>query len=214
MAPDGSLFILLYDGVIRSTAPHIGALFDSTTDLVFPHRLGAIGNDRVAVTHRAGLSLFGADGGALVYDFAQIGGMSDCACEDLTTAPSGVFLYAPGCNGSPLLKGNVDGAGISTFATPPALDDGGFANFICSARDPAGGFYTVLRDENMSPRLYRFAESASGPQDFVEVTTSPSLAQAQASTSEVFAFDYCSLAVAHDGTLFLQTMSQLWSVSP
>jgi hypothetical protein len=112
MAPDGSLYILLSAGIVHSTAPHKGELFQSTSNLTYPHRLGAVANNRVAVTHYGGLSEYNLAGGSLVYSASQIKSPSDCAVEDLTTDPSGVFLYNVGCNGSPLLRGNLDGSGV------------------------------------------------------------------------------------------------------
>jgi hypothetical protein len=48
------------------------------------------------------------------------------------------------------------------------------------------------------------------------INTIPSLAQAQAQASkiETFAFDYCSIAGAPDGSVYLVTYSQLWRVAP
>jgi hypothetical protein len=208
MAPDGSLYILLWGDIIRSTAPHRGEVFQSTGGLVDPHRIGAIANGRVAVTHYGGLSVFTSTGSSLVYSVSQID-PSDCAVEDLTTDPSGVFLYAVGCNGSPLLRGNVDGSGVGVLSTTSALNAD---NFICSARDPAGGFYSVITDEGDQPHLYHIDETATGTQAFSGVSTRPSLAEAKASDSAPLAFDYCSLAVGPDGAIFLQTGSELWKI--
>jgi hypothetical protein len=87
-------------------------------------------------------------------------------------------------------------------------------NFICSARDPAGGFYSVITDQSDRPHLYHVDETATGTQAFSEVTTSPSFIEAEASQNETFAFMFCSLTTAPDGTVFFQTMSQLWKVTP
>ena len=211
MAPDGSLYILVYQGIVHSAAPHSGELFQSTSSLTFPHRLGVIANDRVAVTHYGGLTEYTSAGSSLVYSASQIDSPSDCAVEDLTTDPSGVFLYNVGCNGSPLIRGNVDGSGVGILSTTSALQA---FNFICSARDAAGGFYSVITDQSDQPRLYHVDETATGTQAFTEVTTSPSFIEAEASQNETFAFKYCSLATAPDGTIFFQTMSQLWKVTP
>ena len=112
IAPDGSLYILLSQGIVHSTAPHTGDLFQLTSSLTSPHRLGAITNGSVAVTDSDGMTVFTSTGGYPVYSGSQIGSPSDCAVEDLTTDPSGVFLYNVGCDGSPLLRGNVSGSGV------------------------------------------------------------------------------------------------------
>jgi hypothetical protein len=211
MAPDGSLYILLWGGIVHSSAPHSGELFRSTSGLTSPHRLGAIANDRVAVTHFGGLTEYTPADASLVYLASQLDLQSGCAVEDLTTNPSGVFLYAVGCNAWPLLRGSLDGSGVWILSTTSALQAN---NFICSARDPAGGFYTVITDQNDQPHLYHVDEVATGTQAFTEVVTSPSFIEAEASQNETFAFLYCSLATAPDGTVFFQTMSQLWKVAP
>jgi hypothetical protein len=211
IAPDGSLYILLWDAIVRSTAPHQVEVFKQFASNTLPHRLGVIDNERVAVTDDNGLTVYSATGAQLAFLDSQIDGGQGCAVEDLTTAPSGIFLYAPGCNLWPLLRGNVDGLQISAISTQAnMLND----NFICSARDPSGGFFTVVRNLDNQPTLYHVDETAPGASAFVPVTTSPSLIEAQMSTNETFAFDYCSLAVGPDGRIFLQTMSQLWSISP
>jgi hypothetical protein len=95
------------------------------------------------------------------------------------------------------------------------MSSGAFVKYMCSARDPAGGFYTAVVDNtNQQLGLYHVDETAPGAQAYTEVALNPSLNQASASQSEAFAFLFCSMAVAPDGTIFLQTMSQLWSIAP
>jgi hypothetical protein len=132
-----------------------------------------------------------------------------------------VFLYQPGCNGYPLLRGNADGTGVgvlyNTTITPPSAVSAD--NFLCSARDPSGGFYIIVEDvSDGAPRLYHLAGDAQGTArpttDPVWIPTVPSFAQAKKSQSETFGFLFCSIATARDGTVFFQTYHQLWKVSP
>ena len=140
-----------------------------------------------------------------------------CAAEDFVAAPSGVFLYQPGCNGYPLVRGNIDGTGVGEYYQASLTQPGPIPadNFLCSARDPSGGFFVVIDNypEN-APRLYHLAEDAHGTTGVTWIQTVPTFGQAKQSQGEVFAFYYCSVAAALDGTVFFQTYHQLWKVSP
>jgi hypothetical protein len=131
-----------------------------------------------------------------------------------------VFLDQVGCNGSPLLRGNVDGTSVGilfdTFiGQPNASSPVSAQNFLCSNRDPSGGFNIVVNDaSDNSPRLYHIDEDAHGSSGVTRIDTVPSLTQAKRSNGEVFGFLYCSVATAQDGTIFIQTYHQLWKVYP
>jgi len=215
---DDVLYVLLMGTVLQSRAAHQSTLWASLAPSSFATRLGVFEPSKVGLVSRSGFSVLQTTKNELVYPMAQLQNASGCATEDLATAPSGVFLYEPGCNGSPILRGKADGSGVSVlytagiFSPPTPLHAG---NFICTARDPCGGFYVVVRDlDNLEdPRLYHLTEDATGSNGLTAIETVPSLADAEKSQSEVFAFLYCSLAVGRDGTVFLQTRSQLWKVT-
>ncbi len=139
----------------------------------------------------------------------------DCATEDLAVARSGVFVYQMGCNGSPIQLGNLEGSGIASLLQPSenALDAD---NFLCSGRDPAGGFFTVYQDTTGASQLVHFDECFTDTTGFTVVPLSPTLAGAAAAEASVqpLAFEYCALAVSPKGTIFIQTFDELWRVDP
>ena len=107
-----------------------------------------------------------------------------------------------------MYRGNVDGSGVATFT-------GFLPNFICTARDPNGGFYIVLDDcPECVPRIYHLPDGATDKADATVVETTPSLAEAQAAQNDPLSFVFCSMAAASDGTLYIQSFQQLWKVSP
>ncbi|HEY4392434.1 MAG TPA: hypothetical protein VGP64_00150 [Polyangia bacterium] len=65
-----------------------------------------------------------------------------------------------------------------------------------------------------APRLYHVADDAAVTSGLAWIATTPSFAQASQLKRDVFAFDFCSLATTPDGTVYFQTYSQLWKVSP
>jgi hypothetical protein len=96
--------------------------------------------------------------------------------------------------------------------TPSAIQT---SNFLCTTRDPLGGFYVVVENLNdTGSRLVHLTEDAAGPTGLSEVPTRPSFIAAEMSQNEAFAFRYCSIAAGADGTVCLQTRSQLWKVAP
>jgi hypothetical protein len=140
-----------------------------------------------------------------------------CACQDLAADRSGTFLYQSGCNGYPLLRGQTDGSGVGVLYPTSLVGPSDIAadNFLCVARDPAGGFYLAVDDPNDgAPRLYHVADDAQGRSGLTWIETAPSFAEASQQRSNVFGFDFCSLATAPDGTVYFQTYAQLWKVSP
>jgi hypothetical protein len=136
-----------------------------------------------------------------------------CYGEEVTATPSGVFLYQPGCMGTSLLRGRVDGS-VGTLYQPTAAPIYG-ADFLCTARDPRGGFYVMVNDlSREQPRVYHFAEDAQGTMGITHLVTEPSFGEARQSQSQARPFGSCSMATAPDGTIYVQTGAQLWEVSP
>ena len=84
--------------------------------------------------------------------------------------------------------------------------------FISLTTFLVAGFGGIL--QRAPPRFVGAIPLDGGAQAFVEVPLRPSLVQAMASQNEPLAFRYCSLAVAPDGSIYFQTMSQLWAIAP
>jgi hypothetical protein len=216
VASDGSLFIEHPDAILHSTAPHQAEIFQRTVAPYTP-QLAAIDNARVAVTGESGLTIFSSASSQTVYTSAQIDWQAGCVLPGLAVAASGVFLYQPGCNTSPLVRGKVDGSGVSTLAMPGDL---GADNFLCSARDPAGGFYTLVSISlpfgrvAQTAALYHVDETSPDAGALVAINTQPSFLQTQeADSGPGFAVYACSMAVDLNGTVFIQSGPDLWTVS-
>jgi hypothetical protein len=226
IGPDGRLYIVMSAftpdagqvvNVVRSNLPHIAQPWVSLSQVLTPRRVSVISASYLALISWDGLWTFTDGGGKLIYPAAELVDTIDCAATDLAAAPSGVFLYEPGCNGSPILRGNADGSGVGSLYNSSLLAPSVVPadNFLCVARDPAGGFYLVGDNSaDDAPRLYHVAEDAQGSTGLIWIQTTPTIAQAKKSQNETFGFDFCSLAVASDGTVFFQTYHQLWKVTP
>jgi len=203
--------------VMRSIEPHAAQPWiDLTPTISDAQQIAVIDDGFIGLVSRTGFWTFSDAGGTLIYQPSQVyaGG---CACEDLAADPSGTFLYQSGCNGYPLLRGQADGSGVGILYQASLTQPSTIAanNFLCVARDPSGGFYFVVQDPtDDEPRLYHVTEDAQGTSGLTWIETTPTFAQASQQRSNVFGFDYCSLATAPDGTVYFQSYAQLWKVSP
>ena len=230
--PDGLLYLLvggsddksLYSGnsvpsvVVRSGGPHVAELWQDASKLTFAKRMTVRAAGSVAIVSDEGLTLLSDTGSQGLYTRYQIHHQFGCAWEHIVAAPSGVFLELPGCNEGTLWRGNLDGSGVGLlydgdqFKAPTNQYK---PNFVCSTRDPSGGFYFVLGRllDNQGSHLYHVTETASGADGLTLIDTVPTFVEASKTQNETFAFDFCSLAAAPDGTIFYATYSQLWKVS-
>ena len=64
------------------------------------------------------------------------------------------------------------------------------------------------------PRLFHMTENASGTTGLDWIATVPTFLEAQKVQDELLAFQFCSLSAAPDGTVFFQTFSHLWKITP
>ncbi|HET7545909.1 MAG TPA: hypothetical protein VFK05_38840 [Polyangiaceae bacterium] len=210
-APDGSLFLLTRDGVLRSTTAHAATLWQRTSQTQF--LLGVVANNEVAVI-RSFDGLFSLNGTAAspLYTSQQLESTTNCATQDLAVSTHGVFLYQPGCNGSSLVRGRSDGSSVERFyeAEPFGINPMNASNFLCAARDPLGGFY-VIGDTPDGSRLYHLCEGATRYAGYNQIPTTPTFTEAANGSLK---FRYCSLVAASDGTVFIQSYNQLWRVTP
>lgn len=218
LGPDGLLYVAMsgpasggktVSVVVRSSAAHVAEPWIDVSS-VGVARVAVISADRVAIVNATGLYTASAADQTLVYPTAMLQSAEGCTRRDLTAAPTGVFLYQPGCNGSALYRGNVDGSGVATVTgfTPTS---------VCTARDPKGGFYMVIDDcPQCATRIYHLADGATDRSQATLVETTPSLAdvKTQESQANLLAFEFCSMAAASDGSLYIQSYQQLWKVWP
>ena len=202
---------------MRSSQPHQAEPWvDVAPTIMDARKIAVIDDGLIGLVSRTGFWTFSDAGGTLIYP-PSIFNPPGCAYEDLAADRSGTFLFQPGCNGSPLLRGEADGSGVGVLYASSLLQPGDIAadNFLCVARDPSGGFYLVVEDPTDSaPRLYHVADDAQGTTGLTWIETVPSFAQASQRKSNVLGFLYCSLAAAPDGTVYFQTAAQLWKVAP
>ena len=203
---------------MRSSQPHqVEPWLDLSPTLTDVANMAVIDDGVVGVISRTGFWMFSDGGSQLVYGQSPLSGYHGCACQDLAAARSGFFLYQPGCNGSPILRGRSDGSGVGVLYNTALTQASEVpaSNFTCVARDPSGGFYFIAQNiSDGAPRLYHVADDAQGASGLTWIETAPSFAEAKNRASNVFGFSYCSLATAGDGTVYFQTYAQLWKVSP
>jgi hypothetical protein len=223
IAADDTLYIAAGGLLLRSDsdAPHRLYLwnnFDEDATAQSRAQVGAITPGRAIVVDDEGMKELTDDGVFERYSVVDLARTAACATEDLASAPSGVFLYQPGCDESPLLRGHASGAGVDILyrAGLAGSKPISASNFVCTARDPAGGFYVVTRQAaGFAPILYHVDENASPNDDARYVPTTPSLAEQQMLVwNDPLAFYFCSMAVAPDRSIVFQTFSQLWRIFP
>jgi hypothetical protein len=212
---NGVLYVLVGRAVVRSNGAHQATFWRGADSLIIPQYMNVVVPGHVAIVDGSdGLWSLTDNSLSRVYTQDQIGGGGGCALRDIAAAPSGVFLYQPGCNGFPLYRGNIDGAGIgaiyrSESSMPSALHAW---NFQCSARDPYGGFYVLVEDYTLiESQLYHLTEDASGSTGVVRITTVPSFPDVEGISDDFF---YCSLAAGTDGNVYARKQRELWKVSP
>jgi hypothetical protein len=227
MGPDGQLYVLLAgylkgassssDIVIRSNAAHQSTFWRGLPTSI-AQRLGALDSGRIGVADYGGLWTITTGAAQLVYPATQLQQISNCADEHLSTDPSGAFMYLPGCNSYPALRGNVDGSGVSVLYQSGAIPPGA-QTFGCTARDPAGGFYLLATGTNTgstggsSPRIYHITETGSAATSLSLVVTQPSLGEARLARGGS-QFAYCSMAVSPTGAIYIETLKEVWEIGP
>ncbi|HEX2875724.1 MAG TPA: hypothetical protein VHP33_30940 [Polyangiaceae bacterium] len=230
LGEDDALYLGVRGKVIKSTSAHSGTVWGdfgaafSPYPADFEEKLAVLSDDALVITESQGLYLIEHDKASLIYEDPPEGQSwaTDCASHDFTAARNGTFLFLPGCNGSSLIQGNADGSGSSVLYEADPKGPLQAANFHCVTRRPGGGFYFVSQTFNTSsdadgPHLYYLSETNGQPSSVVAVPSTPSLRAVWrdlAGKNEPFVFDYCSLAAAEDGTIYLQSMSQVWRIAP
>jgi hypothetical protein len=218
--PQGAIYAILGESIIRSNAAHTAAVWRADPNPSYDPSvcLGVVGVDDVALVNSSTLSRVSSNGVHVSFSNTPLIGYP-CAFEHLATARSGWFLFQPGCNESPLERGNVDGSSFDILYTAslpggPPLDA---VQFLCSTRDAGGGFYVVVQDSTFRLRLYHLTEDANSTEGSTIISSSPSFADAQIAQlpqNDIGAFGSCQLSAASDGTIFFATSGQLWTLAP
>jgi hypothetical protein len=226
IGPDDQLYISTYETILKTNTAHTAEVWGDYRGpdglYMIQGKLSVISDDEVLLAADHSLYRLNHSESEVVYEDEENTALkwhTGCACQELTTSRSGVFLYQPGCNGSPIMRGNADGSGVGVLYDSRFGDDKhalNADNFLCSARDPEGGFYVVVdsAENNVGAVLFHLTEDSNESRGFGTVPTAPTLTQAEEFADETFSFGYCSLAVAPDGVVYMQTMSQLWRIVP
>src|SRR6188768_264752 len=226
IGPDDQLYISTYDTIVKTGTAHSAEVWGNYRGpdglYMIQGKLSVISDDEVLLAADHALYRLNHSESEVVYEDEENTALqwhTGCTCQELTTSRSGVFLYQPGCNGSPILRGNADGSGVGVLYDSRFGDDKHALdadNFLCSARDPEGGFYVVVdsADYDVGSVLFHLTEDSNESRGFGTVPTVPTLTQAEVIADETFSFRFCSLAVAPDGVVYMQTMSQLWRIVP
>lgn len=218
IGPDDVLSIISGDTILHSSSPReveVWRELPAASWFQSYQSISVYSADAVAIARAEGISFATDDDLRLRYDTVALGAGA-CGREDLSVAPSGVFLYASGCTELPLLRGNVDGSGVGVLYATENLGESPLRtdDFLCSARDPRGGFYLVVHTETgLAARLFHLTETSGDRQGFTEVQTVPSLVEVSEGEFDS-TFSYCAMAVAPDGSVYIQTFGQLWRLSP
>ncbi|MFO0615679.1 MAG: hypothetical protein U0414_24000 [Polyangiaceae bacterium] len=215
--PSGAIYVLApvslssTGTLFKLTGPHAGEVVASLPELGQMEHLAIRTADFMGFIRYAG-GFWTLEGGAMkeVYSGTDIGDGTGCATEDLAMQASGVFLYQVGCNGSPLVRASALGGAPDTIQ-PKSFANA--SNFVCSARDPAGGFYVMASPDlaDATASLVHADEDFALPAGIQTIVTHPSINSAAQSEGNLV-FRYCSMAVSKAGTVFIQSFDQLWKL--
>ncbi len=220
IGPDQRMYLAFGRRILRSEGPHQVEVWQDFTDrswLPAYQHLRVLAEDQVVFTNEWGLSLITPSSAPAVYNAQQLGWAQGCATENLAVARSGVFLYEPGCNTSPLVRGNTAGTGVGLLYETEYQGSSPLsaANFLALARDWNDGFYVLIEEEGSGkPQLYHLTESSTQAAGIELITTTPTFAEAREAYSPVAFSNGCSMAAAPDGSLYIQSYYQLWRVWP
>jgi hypothetical protein len=218
ITPDDQLYVMASGILVATSAPHtFQLLLDMRvyTDFYEPSHLGVVTGGYAAVVKNDGLWHV-ASATENVYAPEALHWSSGCACEDLAVAQTGTFLYQPGCNGSPLIRGDVNGGDVGVLYDSVFNKDNPLEaqNFLCVARDPAGGFYVVVDNDLNHTELYHLDENADDGTGVRRIETKPTLQSERETEDSPFAMRYCSIAVDPvSGSVNLVTFADLWRIS-
>jgi hypothetical protein len=183
--------------------------------LTFPHFMGVVDSNEIALTSREGLSVVTDQGTSLTHNSTAFHGSSECASEDLAVQWTGAFSYQEGCNGTPMVLGDVSSGTPRVVRLEDSPLPYTYLDTGCTTRNPLGGFVSIVFfDPNDSPNLVLFSEDANNTTGWNIQETTPTIDAVRANSTETFSFDYCSIAASQSGKIYYQTYSQLWVFTP
>ena len=215
VAPDDTLYFLAGNAIYHATAPEQVALQHQVTAAQVVMWLGVVDDNQALVLdyYEAGLEKIVGATETLLYNGTTIPGATDCSSQSLAVQRDGVFFYLPGCNGSPLLKGNSDGSGagvlLQSELSPRLVAD----NFNSVTRDPAGGF--VLSVENNAGTWNNALIHCDENGNWFEIVTSPPMGTYVGSIiDDIFEFHSRPVAVGPSGAIYVVGIHSIYRLSP
>ena len=200
VASDDKLYVLYsFTGswIARVPAAHQFEWVAPTNHFGFSFNMSAATPDRfyVANGYDGLLEVTAADAGSrILYDV----GVSDCAAPNLTAFPN-FFFYTPGCNGSPIVGGRLDGSGSREVfrVTRSAI---GFGRSLVAN-------HVVGLDEGLPRLLYVGPDGGS-----MRIATAPTLANFAAANG-IF-WNYYDLVQGPTGTIYMVSGRDILAVTP
>lgn len=199
VAPDDQLYVLM--GVANSMIARVPAAHQlewvSTVDHTgFSFNLSAAAPNRFYVANGYnGLSEVTDAGTRLIYPIY----VSDCAAPNLT-AFDDFFFYTPGCNGSRIVGGRLDGSGSRDLFTPSGSAVGFGRSLVPN--------HVVALDQGAQRLLYLGPDGGS-----VRIATTPTLPQFASAQGGVFLWNYFDLVQGPTGTIYMVSGPDILKVS-
>jgi hypothetical protein len=207
--PRGTLYAIATSTVVRVSQPHVASVWQNAPSLAA--QIAVLGVDDILVV--SGQTLWRVTPRCALQSLTngQLIGL-DCGHAQLAADPSGSFAYQADCGVQQLYLG-ISGSGKFGVIYPnDASNIPTGASFACTARDPAGGYYTVVTQDGG----WRLAHFSDGPSGAVPIYSMPSLddmTNIQLTEGQSPDLSRCRLAALADGTVFLQSANTIWKLA-
>lgn len=180
----------------------------------YVHWLGVVDANRMIVFdyYLAGAEVVTPAAETPLYDGGTVMGATDCAAESVATQRDGIFFYLPGCNGYPLIKGNIDGSGAAVLLqsdlSPRLYAD----NFESVTRNPYGGFVASVENNagSWNNALIQIAEDGT----WSEIPTNPPMETFVNQIGDIFEFHARPVAVGPSGAIYLVGRHSIYRAGP
>lgn len=171
----------------------------------FPRHIGVLDADNILLINLYdGLWAVKNSGNSLLYDQTLVLGGTNCGTESFSVNYDGHFAYLPGCNGSPMVGGKADGAGVGILLNN-GIDVGlsGWWNFSGIGRSATGGYIANIGGGRLAH------VSTAGNYELVH--TQPELdTLAQSAEGNDYAFYYSPVTEGPSGNIYIISQTTLY----
>lgn len=213
VGPDDTLYFLSGTTIFAASAADKVAIYHQLSGATVIHWLGVVDATRMVVFdyYLAGAEVVTPGGEALLYSGGSIQGATDCQGESVAAGRDGVFFYLPGCNGSPLIAGKIDGSGAGVLLSadlPAARAD----NFESVTRTPAGEFVASVENNAgfWNDTLLRIDELGH----WSEIITNPPMETFVNMIGDIYEFHARPVAVGPSGAIYLVGRHSIYRAGP